>query len=199
MHIGHLLLAQTALEQYALDCVWFMPSGLPAHKSGQKVTDANIRSELVNLAIRDNPHFVFSDFELKRAGYTYTCETFALLKEQYPEATFYFIAGADSLFTFDEWKHPEVISRHCILLVANRSYTAGDREQMYSLEEMKKQMAQLKKQYQTQAELLDCPCISISSSMLRRFAAEGKSIRYYVPDPVWNYVEKHNMYKQTFE
>ena len=65
MHIGHLLLAQTALEQYALDCVWFMPSGLPAHKSGQKVTDANIRSELVNLAIRDNPHFVFSDFELK--------------------------------------------------------------------------------------------------------------------------------------
>lgn len=199
VHMGHLLLAQRAFEQYDLDCVWFMPSGSPAHKTGQKITPPNIRSDMVNLAIRDNPHFELSSFELERAGSTYTYETLELLKQQYPSVTFYFIAGADSLFTFDEWKHPEIISRHCILLVANRSRTVDGREQAYSLEELQKQIAYLQNRYQTQIQLLDCSCIDISSSMLRHLAAEKKSIRYYVPEPVWKYVEEHSLYEQMFD
>lgn len=195
MHTGHLILAQQAFEQYALDRIWLMPSGLPAHKSGQEITDTNIRSEMVRLAIQDNPHFEFSSFELERAGSTYTYETVKLLKKQYPKTVFYFIAGADSLFTFDEWRYPEIVSQHCILLVANRSHADNGVSQAYTAEEMKKQADYLKNKYETQVQFLDYPCIDISSSMLRRLAAEGKSIRYYVPEPVYKYVKEHRLYK----
>ena len=73
-----------------------MPSGQPPHKKDYKVTDADIRCKMVEIAIAEYPYFCCSDFEIRRQGNTYTAQTLALLKETYPEHTFYFIVGAYS-------------------------------------------------------------------------------------------------------
>ena len=91
IHNGHLWLGEEAYREYGLDQIWFMPSGRPPHKQDHPVTDGQMREDMVKLAIKGHPHFVYSDFELKRPGNTYTAQTLRLLKEQYPQHTFYFI------------------------------------------------------------------------------------------------------------
>ena len=79
IHRGHLQLGEKAYQQFRLDSVWFMPSGTPPHKKDHRVTEGALREEMVKLAIADTPYFLYSDFELKRQGNTYTAETLELL------------------------------------------------------------------------------------------------------------------------
>ena len=91
IHNAHLILGRQAWKEYSLDEVWFMPSHIPPHKTDHQITDTNDRCEMVKLAIAEYPYFRFSDFEISRTGNTYTAQTLQLLKEAYPEHTFYFI------------------------------------------------------------------------------------------------------------
>ena len=122
IHNGHLALGKQAYEQFSLDEIWFMPSGHPPHKKGRLVTEGKEREDMVKLAIASVPYFVYSDFELKREGNTYTAQTLSLLKEVYPQHEFYFIIGADSLYEIEQWYHPEMVMKQAVLLVAARSY-----------------------------------------------------------------------------
>ena len=62
---------------------------------------------MVKLAIADNPHFVLSLAETHEDGYTYTKETLERLTREHPDTDYYFIMGADSLFSFETWKEPQ--------------------------------------------------------------------------------------------
>ena len=112
IHIGHLMLAECAYEQFQLEQVLFLPAGNPPHKDKRKVgaTDAQ-RIDMVRLAIEGNPHFKLDPEEMLRKGYTYTKDTLNLLTQQHPDIDYYFIIGADSLMAFDTWYHPEEICR----------------------------------------------------------------------------------------
>ena len=76
IHIGHLILAEKAYEELALDEVWFMPSGNPPHKQNRegRASDQQ-RVEMVRKSIADNSHFRLSTEEMHPDGYTYTYET----------------------------------------------------------------------------------------------------------------------------
>ena len=74
IHNGHLALGKQAYEQFGLDEIWFMLSGHPPHKKGRLVTEGKEREDMVKLAIASVPYFVYSDFELKREGNTYTAQ-----------------------------------------------------------------------------------------------------------------------------
>ena len=84
------------------------------------IPDAAIRSEMVKMAVADEKHLVYSDFELKRDGYIYTADTLVLLCEEHPENEYYFIIGGDSLHTLDTWYHPEIILQHAVILASGR-------------------------------------------------------------------------------
>ena len=75
IHIGHLLLAENAYSAFGLDQVLFIPSGCSYMKEQSGILDADIRLYMTELATADNPHFQVSDIEIRRGGYTYTCET----------------------------------------------------------------------------------------------------------------------------
>ena len=107
IHIGHLILGETAYHQFQLDKVLFMPAGNPPHKQDRenRATDSQ-RVDMVRLAIASNPHFTLSLEEMHKEGYTYTYRTLERLKQQNPDTEYYFILGADSLYTFDDWKEP---------------------------------------------------------------------------------------------
>lgn len=188
IHMGHLILAQCAMEQHNLDEIWMMPNGNPKYKSDRQITDASHRLEMVRLAICDNPKFILSSMEVEREGYTYTYETVEQLKEQYPDCDFYFIIGADSLFAFDTWKNPERILAACTLLASSRNHIS--REQMHT------QIDSLVKRYGGVIDIIDLPAIDISSNMLRQNVMVGKSIRYYVDNKVAAYIQKQELYRK---
>lgn len=192
IHIGHLILGERAYEQLNLDKVWFMPSGNPPHKRDRqgRASDEQ-RTEMVRLAIEGNPHFELSVFEMRKEGYTYTYHTLECLQEEIPDAEFFFIIGADSLFDFPKWMKPERICAACTLVVATRDQT--------SMERLEEQIRKLEDMYHGKFIILDTTNLEISSKMLRGMVKEKRSIRYYVPITVEEYIGKHEIYCLTGE
>lgn len=187
IHMGHLILGEKAYEQLELDKVWFMPSGNPPHKKNRtgRASDEQ-RVEMVKRAIADNPHFELSLIEMNEEGYTYTYRTLEALKEQNPDTDYYFIIGADSLYSFDTWMEPQRICRACTLVVATRNHTP--------VTELDHEMNRLSRKYGGHFFRLDTMNIDVSSELLRRWMRERKSLRYYVPDQVICYIDQQCIY-----
>ncbi len=186
IHNGHLALAQSALEQFALDEVLFMPCGVPYMKADQHVEDGQIRAEMTALAIEGRPHFRLSLMELEQEGNTYTYQTLERLKSENPETVYYFIAGADSLFHMTKWAHPERIFADCRVLAAVRD----DK----TTEDMEAQIRFLERQYNARIHLLQTETMDISSSGIRRKVAAGESIADMVPEAVRIYIDRKRLY-----
>lgn len=192
IHNGHLLLGQQAYEEYGLDQIWYMPSGRPPHKTDHKVTDIKDRCEMTKLAIKQYPYFVFSDFEVRLGGESYTARTLELLKKEYQENTFYFIIGADSLYQIETWYHPELVMNQTTLLVAGREYEHSH----LTIDEQIKYLMQI---YEAKIYRLHCPEMDVSSAQLREMIRMGKSISNYVPPSVNEYISAYRLYSSHSE
>lgn len=187
IHMGHLLLAQTALSDLKLDGVLFLPSGCSYMKNTDKVLDADHRLLMTELGIKDNPDFYLSDMEIRRSGNTYTCETLSYLREALPDTALYFLVGADCLFSIESWYRPEEIFADCTLVAAVRDGV--------SIKKMEEQCSHLAKKYHGDVRLLPFPETAISSTQIRKRISVGKSVRYMVPDAVRLYLEEHGLYQ----
>ena len=188
IHNGHLMLAQKALKQFALDEVLFMPCGVPYMKAGQKVEDGRVRAEMTALAIEGQPRFTLSDIELTQPGNTYTYQTLKRLRAENPQTAYYFIVGADSLFHMTNWVHPEEIFADCCILAAVRDgKTSAD---------MEEQIRVLQKEYRADIRLLQTECMDISSSDIRRKIAAGESVEEDVPESVRSYIVQKGLYRE---
>lgn len=190
IHNGHLMLGKQAYTEYGLDQIWYMPSGQPPHKRDHEVTAAGMRLAMTRLAVEGHKEFACSDFEVSRKGNTYTAQTLRLLRETYPQHTFYFIAGADSLFEIETWYEPGQVMAQTIILAAYREYKEADCS-------MERQIAYLTEKYGADIRLLHCGEMAVSSAELRRMAAEGKSIGEYVPKRVLEYIKVHGLYQRA--
>ena len=169
-----------------------MPSGNPPHKRNRagRASDEQ-RVEMVRRAIAGNPHFVLSLMEMHEEGYTYTFRTLELLNEQNPDVDFYFIIGADSLYNFHTWMEPERICQACTIVVATRDHTPT--------KELDEEIKSVSRTFGGTFLRLDTMNIDVSSEMLRSWVREGKSLHYYVPDPVISYIEEQGIYMHAPE
>lgn len=190
IHLGHLLIAETAYDLYNLDEVLIMPSGHSYFKDHQekKVTDAYTRLEMTRAAVSENPHLVLSDMETNRPGNSYTSETIRVLTEQHPDTQYYYIIGGDTVMSIRTWKDPEVIFQNTIILAALREDQFGERE-------TEEQIKALKRAYNADIRPLPIPVIGISSTDIRRRVEEGRSIHYMVPDSVERFIMESELYK----
>lgn len=191
IHNGHLMLGEYSYRSYRLDQVWFMPNGNPPHKAGISTSySADIRARMTELAIQDVPYFRLEDYEVKRQEPSYSYQTLEHFKEVYPEDSFYFIIGADSLFNINKWMKPERILKVCTILAAFR----GDKD---NSEIMNRQIELLKEQYgaDTDIRLLSSPLMKVSSHELREMVSEGKSISGLVPETVEQYIKENGLYR----
>ena len=188
IHNGHLRLAQKALEQFALDEVLFMPCGVPYMKVDQKVEDGRVRAEMTALAIEGQPRFTLSDIELTQTGNTYTYQTLKRLRAENPQAKYYFIVGADSLFHMSKWAHPEELFADCCILAAVRDGK--------TTEDMEEQIRFLQEEYCADICLLQTECMDISSSDIRRKIAAGESVERDVPESVRSSIVQKGLYRE---
>ena len=120
IHIGHLVVAQVALEEAQLDQVLFMPAGVNPLKAGRRITAGEHRLAMVRLAIAGHPQFAVSDWELRREGLSFTVDTLEHLRAEHPEDELFFIIGADNLHILPKWRSVERIVELATILAVTR-------------------------------------------------------------------------------
>ena len=187
IHMGHLIIAETAREAFDLEEILFIPSGVSYMKSN--VLDKKTRVTMTGIAIEDNPHFALSTIEVDRDGNSYSYETIAELKKHNPDTEYYFIVGADSLFHMEKWMHPDKIFSECVILAAIRSGSTA--------EEFAAQIEHLREMYKADIRMIPTKSLDLSSTAIREKAENGSSIHYLVPDKVREYIEKNNIYREN--
>lgn len=187
IHHGHLIIAETVREALCLDRVLFVPVGVPPHKTGADIADAEHRFRMVECAVSSNPCFEASRLEIERKGFTYTIDTLTALQRVYGcEAALFFIIGADVVPELTTWKEHKIVFGLCEFAAVFRP----GMEKMAFLQ----QIEQLEKTQGVRIHPVDAPTIDISSTDIRERRKAGKSIRYLVPSCVEDYMIKYELY-----
>ena len=188
IHIGHLILAETAYEDFKLDSVIFMPNKNQYYKENDDSVTNGERLCMISLAIESNPHLELSTMEYERPGTTYSVDTFEELNKEHPDCEFYFIMGADSLGYLETWKDYPRILQLATILVASR-----DEAGRISII---KRSREFKREHDcTRIYHLNSPSVGISSKDIRTRVKQKQTIKYLVPQPVEDYIKKHQLYE----
>ena len=187
IHYGHLVTAEAARCEFRLDEVIFVPAGQPPHKSKRRVSPIEDRYAMSVLATVTNPHFSVSPIEMEREGPSYTIDTLTALKKIYGQRSeLFFITGVDAILEILSWKNPEQ-------LLTTSSFVAASRPG-YSPHQMNILLRQLPEELRQRIIPLQVPALAISSSDLRQRVADGRPIKYLLPEAVESYIHKAGLY-----
>ncbi|HKY50933.1 MAG TPA: nicotinate-nucleotide adenylyltransferase [Candidatus Limnocylindria bacterium] len=173
VHVGHLGIALAALESVPLDRVLFIPARRSPLKDRDPVASVADRVTMLERAIANEPRFALSRVELDRDGVSYTVDTLEALRG---EGELFLILGGDALADLARWRRPDRIRELATILVAERP-GAPETDPTYG------------------ARPFDAPKLDISSRELRARVARGRSLRYLVPDAVWEHITKRGLYR----
>ena len=179
-HVGHLIIAETIQESEKFDRIVFVPASNPPHKE-RSISPIEDRLEMLRLTLVNNDHFDVSDIEIERGGVSYTVETVKETKGKFNlnSEGIYFLIGSDSLLDFHSWMEYESILNECTVIVALRPGFRPSRIDPKIL---------------SQIRFANIPQIEVSSSQIRHRVKSGLTIRYMVPDSVWDFINKKGMY-----
>ena len=186
-HLGHLILASEAHSQLELTRLLWTLTPEPPHKQDQPITSIEHRLAMVNLAIADNPSFELSRLELDRPGPHYTLDTVRILADQNPDAEIVPIIGGDSLHDLPTWHRPKELLYACHWVGVMRR--PGEETDLQALERELPGIS-------SKVHYVDAPLLEIASREIRSRIAAGRPFRYYLPEPVYEYIEQHHLYHQ---
>lgn len=172
IHHAHLILAREARESLGLAKVIFVLTERSPHKTGQEITDAATRWEMLMAAIESESGFTSSRLELDRSGPSYSIDTVEMIRVSEPNAQFFFLIGEDNLPALPTWHRFEDLRRLVQFVVLDRSGTMSDCD------------------YVTVRRRID-----ISATRIRNRVASGQSIRYLVPEAVEEIIRRQNLYE----
>ena len=179
-HIGHLVCASQACEQLGLDRVDLLVAGVPPHKEAPGDPGAGHRVAMCRAAVDGDPRLGVDDSETRREGPSFTVDTLRALDGS-DELTF--IVGGDMARSLPSWREPQAILELAELGVAERS------------EIRREEIAAALDAYPAgRIRFFDMPRIDVASTDLRARAAAGRSLRWLVPGPVADYIEREGLY-----
>jgi nicotinate-nucleotide adenylyltransferase len=182
-HLGHMVCAQEALVQLGLDRVLLVPVAVAPHKTIEADPGVEHRVAMCEAAVADDERFEVSRADADREGPSYTVDLLRALSGP-DELTF--IVGGDMAYSLPTWRDPEGVLALARLGVAEREGVrrADILERLAGLAGAEERV-----------RFFDMPRLDISSSVIRRRAAAGRSIRYLVPDAVAGYIEREGLYR----
>ena len=191
-HLGHLTAARSVFELLNLDLLLLIPAGLPPHKELPAGSPTAVqRLEMTRLAgeqlgLGDKVRTL--DIELERGGRSFTSDTLAQLREQYPDSELWLLMGTDMFLTLQTWHEPEKILS--LAGVAAFGRTEEDTEELFSA-----QRDYLYRTYpQARIFTLTLPgVIDVSSTELREKLAKGQGANLLAP-AVYGYILREGLY-----
>ncbi len=186
VHNGHLILARDAVEQLGLSRLIFIPAAISPHKLGRAPgAPGGWRLRMLQAAVAGEERFAVDGLELERAGPSYTVDTIHALRAQAPPgATFFYLIGEDNLPLLHTWHRIDelralvrfvVCRRHAPNLPAGQAPATGD------------------------AFPVVTRWVDISSTEIRNRVANGRQIRYLVPEAVDAIITAEQLYRQTLQ
>ena len=190
IHLAHLAVAEEAAEALGLERVLFVPAGEPPHKPGRPISAASDRIAMVELAIAGNERFAIDRLEVDRVGPSYTVDTLESMRAARLGAglsdDLVLVLSAEAFLGLMTWREPRRVVELARLVVAPRDgYPEAGPEFL----------AAHLPDPADRATFLDSPHLRLSGSELRRRAADGRSLRYLVPDAVAAYIGDHGLYR----
>jgi nicotinate-nucleotide adenylyltransferase len=185
IHNAHCFVAESARLLERLDRVLFVPTG-NQHYRDKPQADAAHRCAMVLGAIASNPGFALDDADLRENASGYTADLLPHLHAKYPEAQFTFIIGADSLVSANWVRLDEVVESLERFAIAPRVGVHADA--------LARVIAVIPPALRDRVRTLNLPEIPESASLVRSLLAQGRSVRYLVPEPVWEYIVAHRLY-----
>jgi nicotinate-nucleotide adenylyltransferase len=188
-HLGHLVCAQEAYLQLELDRVMLMPARIPPHKPVEYEPGVQHRLALCRQAVHGDHRFTVSDLELSRPGPSFMVDTLEQLNSEAPNNELVLIVGGDVAAGLPQWREPERVLALATLAVAKRRGTARA-----SVDAALESLSGGER-----ARFFRMPQIGVSSTIVRGRVRAGQPIRYIVPDPVREYIERHGLYGGTTE
>ncbi len=192
IHVGHLIIANYMAELPDLDQIWLVVTPQnPLKKKASLLADYH-RLALVNEAVKDNPKLRASDIEFGLQQPNYTATTLAYLKEKFPTHSFSLIMGEDNLRTLHKWYNHEHLLENYPFYVYPRVLT----EQELTEEETLGPKAE--HNFYDHPNVHFCaevPVMKVSSSYIRQAIKEGKSVKYLLSEPVFDYIDQMNFYR----
>lgn len=180
IHHGHLVAASEVQARFCLDQVIFVPTGQPWQKTDRTVSAAEDRYLMTVIATASNPGFSVSRADIDRGGATYTIDTLADLRKQYPDDQLFFITGADALEQILSWRRADEMFE--------LAHFIGVTRPGYHLEDEHLPRGAV--------SLVEVPAMAISSTACRVRVADGLPVWYLVPDGVVQYISKRNLYRE---
>lgn len=176
IHYGHLIIAEKAREEFFLDCVIFIPTGIPPHKKKVYASPVD-RLNMVKIAISNNPFFKISEIEIFKKEKCYTYDTIMELKKENPYSEFFLIIGEDSLYDIPNWYKADELVKEVVFLVARRN----EKKEIFV-------------NFPVNYRIIHSPYIDISSTYVRNCIFENKTVKYLIPDEVIEYIKKKGVY-----
>jgi nicotinate-nucleotide adenylyltransferase len=177
IHIGHCIIANHVRQHHDLDQVWLIVSPHNPLKESKSLLNEYHRLHLVNLALEGAKGLKSSDVEFHLPRPSYTIDTLTYLVEKYPQHEFVVIMGSDSFANLPKWKNFSVlVERYAFLIFVRPGHPF-----LNPLE--------------ANAQPVTAPLLEISSTDIRNWIREGKSIQYLVPDAVRMEIEQNGYYK----
>ncbi len=179
IHNGHLMLANFLVENSGLGDLWFVISPQNPFKTKESLLPDYQRLELVNRAIEGYKKFSACDIEFSMPKPSYTIDTLTYLSEKYPKREFALIMGTDNLERLDRWKNYEQIINNHKIIVFPRNGCDGGALRLHP-----------------NVQIVATPIIEVSSTFIRESIRQGKDVRFFMPERVFEYVDEMNFWKR---
>lgn len=187
-HLGHLAAAQEALERCGLARVLFVPSERNPLKLDDQISPTEHRLAMTRLAIADDPRYELSYADVGGDGPSFTVDLLERLEQEHdPGTELAFIGGMDIPHELHRWRNPLRVLELARLIVISRP---GSRHVSPASVDERLPGASRR------ITVVETPGVAISSTELRQRVAEGRSLRYLVPDRVAAYIAEHGLYRR---
>lgn len=178
VHNGHIILASYLSEFTYLDEVWLVVTPQNPLKSSSILIEDNVRLEMVKIAVEGYDRLTVSDVEFNMPRPSYTIDTLTQLSKENQNVNFTLIIGADNWTLFNRWKSSDKIINGYKILV----YPRLGAELV------------IPDKYRHSVQSVDAPVIEISSTFIRNSIKEGKNIRAFIPEKVYEYILDNRLY-----
>ncbi len=176
VHIGHLMIANYFYTETDLDEIWIIITPQNPWKKNDELIADEHRIKMVSIAIDNCNWLKHSDFEKELPQPNYTYLSLAYLRKTYPQNEFVLIIGGDNCERFHQWKnHDEILQHHEVWAFPRHS----DESNEEILPEIKTYQA---------------PKFEIAAKDIRTALKQGKDMRYFLPNGVYDYIKTHKIF-----
>ncbi|MBV1885300.1 MAG: nicotinate-nucleotide adenylyltransferase [Gammaproteobacteria bacterium] len=198
VHFGHLRTALDIRQGIGLHEIRLLPCHIPGHRASPFESTEH-RLEMIRIAIEGEEGLLLDPRECEKNETSYTVNTLREMREELGiNHSICLIMGMDSFCTLPHWHRWQEILKLCNIIVAHRPGSQfGTQVPLSSL------LSRCRINHPSM--LLEQPAggiwmqhttnIAISSTQIRQLIAQQRSVRYLLPDAVWNHIQEHQLYQ----